>query len=272
MRLSAVMKVSFEMTLALVMLAIAVFVAAAVWNAAHDDGLVIEAFNVPADMAANGLSGQVIATQVQDRISWMQSHADAIRAASTFRNNWGNDIKVQIPDTGISLGEAYRFLAGWLGHETRITGEVWHDAKGTAVATRTGDSPAKIFRGRESELDALVSRAAEYIFSQTQPYWYAVFLDQQGRPADALAATRALALSGSADDKPWAYSRWGTELHGFGDFRGALEKQRMAESLNPNLPHVFDNVAEGESDFGHNEAAFLNEKRALVLLESPKSK
>jgi len=268
---SAVMKVSFEVALAFVMLTIAVVVGTAVWNAAHDDGLVIEAFNVPADMTSKGLSGQVIATQVQDRIAWMQSHADTIRAANTFRSDWGNDIKVQIPDTGVSIGEAYRSLAEWLGHETRITGEVWHDPKGIAISARAGDEPAKTFHAPESELDTLVTKAAEYVYGQTQPYRYTVFLDQQGRLSDALAATRALALNGSPQDKAWAYSRWGTELHATGDFRGALEKQRAAESLNPDLPHVADNVAQGESDFGHDEAALRFEKRALALLESPKS-
>src|SRR6202030_3533494 len=106
--LSAIMKIAFEIALAFIIFAIAGLVASAIWAAAHNDGLVIGAFNVPADMAAKGLTRQVIATQVQDRIAFIQSHADTLRAASTFRNNWGDDIKVQIPDTGVSIGEAYR--------------------------------------------------------------------------------------------------------------------------------------------------------------------
>ena len=41
------MKVAFEVAVAFIVLAVAVFIAAAIWNAAHDDGLVIEAFQVP---------------------------------------------------------------------------------------------------------------------------------------------------------------------------------------------------------------------------------
>ncbi len=271
--ISDVLKLGFELAAAAIVTIIVVFIGTAVWKAAHDDGLVIEAFNVPGDMAANGLTGQVIATQLQDRLAWMQAHADTIRAAGTFRNDWGNDIKVQIPDTGISIGEFYRYLAGWLGHETRISGEVWRRGGGVAVSVRTGNGAAVVFRGREAELDALVARAAEYVYGQTQPYRYTVFLGQQkNRSAEALAAVRALALYGPAEEKPWAYSRWGLALDNSGDFKAALEKQRIAAKLNPELPHVFANLAEAEANFGHDEAELRDNTRALVLLRSPEAK
>lgn len=263
---SAVMKVTFEIALALVMLAIAGLIALAIWTAAHDDGLVIEAFNVPADMTAKGLTGQVIATQVQDRIAFMQSHADTLRAANTFRNDWGGDIKVQIPDTGVSLGEAYRFLARWLGHETRITGEMWHDAKGIALTARAGNAPAKTFRGRDSDLDALIAKAAEYVYWQTQPYRYTVFLDQQGRTDEGLAYTKQLALYGPAEDRAWAYSRWAFPFELTGDFRSAIEKNRIATTLDPGLPHPLGNIGGSELALGHDEASLRDVQHAMLLL------
>jgi hypothetical protein len=44
---------------------------AILWSAAHEHGLVVEAFSVPPDVAARGLSGQVFATQIEDRLSYM---------------------------------------------------------------------------------------------------------------------------------------------------------------------------------------------------------
>ncbi len=130
-----------------------------------------------------------------------------------------------------------------------------------------------VFRGRETELDVLVARAAEYVYGRTQPYRYTIFLSQQkNRSAEALAATRALALNGPAEDKPWAYSRWGLALDSLGDFEGALEKQRIAAKLNPELPHVFANLAEAEASLGHEEAELRDNTRALVLLRSPNAK
>src|SRR5260221_10057865 len=80
-----------------------------VWDAAHSTGLLIEPFNVPPDLAARGLNGQVIAGQVLDKLTTMQSQTESPRTAQSYANNWGNDIKVEIPDTGVSIGEFRRF-------------------------------------------------------------------------------------------------------------------------------------------------------------------
>jgi len=265
---SAVMKVAFEVALAFVMLAIAGLIALAVWAAAHDDALVIEAFDVPADLTAKGLSGQVIATQVQDRIAFVQSHADTIRAASTFRNDWGNDIKVQIPDTGVSIGEAYRFLSSWLGHQTRVTGEVWHDGNGIALSARVGNGEAKVFRGPESNLDRLAAAAAEYVYGQNQSYRYIMFLEQHDRAAEAAVATRALALYGPVGERAWAYSRFGTLLDNQGEFRRSLAMQQMADRFDPDLAHIHVNMAGDDSFLGHNEDALRETTRSLSLLQN----
>ncbi|MEI9932466.1 MAG: hypothetical protein WDM89_18495 [Rhizomicrobium sp.] len=82
------------------MLAIAVFVGAAIWNAAHDDGLVIEAFQVPPDMTARGLTGQTVASQLLDKLSRSRRRRTRPRTATSYTNNWGDDIKVEIPNTG----------------------------------------------------------------------------------------------------------------------------------------------------------------------------
>jgi tetratricopeptide (TPR) repeat protein len=270
--ISDVMKLAFEISLAFIVVALAALIAIAIWTASHNDGVVIEAFNVPPDLSAKGLTGEVIATQVQDRIAFMQSHADTLRAANSFRNDWGSDIKVQIPDTGVSIGEAYRFLSSWLGHETRITGEIWRDAGGIAVSARAGSNSAKVFRGPEADLDKLIAAATEYVYSQTQPYRYLVFLDQQGRNAEALKAAQQLALTGPPEDRPWAYSRWGLHFLEAGNIREDMKKQLLAAKLAPNLAHTLGNVATDEKDLGHDEAALQYDKLALAIYQGAYSR
>jgi tetratricopeptide (TPR) repeat protein len=243
-------------------------IGATVWSAARDDGLVIEAFDVPQDLAAKGLTGQVIATRVQDRIAFIQSHADTIRAASTFRNDWGNDIKVQIPDTGVSIGEAYRFLSSWLGHQTRVSGEVWHDGTGLAVSARVSNVAARVFRGPENDLDRLVAAAAEYVYGQNQSYRYIMFLEQHQRAAEAAAATRTLALYGPPEERAWAYSRFGTLLDSQGEFRRALAMQQMADRFDPDLAHIHVNTAGDDSFLGHNEDQLRETLHTLSLLRN----
>jgi hypothetical protein len=59
-----------------------------------------------------------------DRLTDLQNRTISVRAAQSFDNNWGNDIKVEIPETGVSFGEAYRYLKVWLGHEIHLSGEL----------------------------------------------------------------------------------------------------------------------------------------------------
>ena len=58
----------------------------------------------------------------------MQNATTSSRPPQSYASNWGNDLKVEIPETGVSIGELHRFLRDWLGHDTHISGEVWHTA------------------------------------------------------------------------------------------------------------------------------------------------
>jgi hypothetical protein len=139
-----------------------------VWDAAHSNGLMIEPFGVPPDMAAKGLTGQVIASQVQDRLTEMQSTTLSFRPVRSYANNWGNDIKVEIPETGVSIGEFRRFLRDWLGHDTHITGEVWHTDQGRlhlkwgeALAWSGKPAAARVQFARAAQLNLTPSEKAE---------------------------------------------------------------------------------------------------------------
>ena len=114
---SDVLKLAFELAFAFIVTAIAIGLGIVIWSAVHADGLVIESFNVPADMAANGLSGQVVSAKLLDRLAMMQNASASSRPAASFTNDWTHDMKVEIPDTGVSLGELQRYLRNWLGHE-----------------------------------------------------------------------------------------------------------------------------------------------------------
>src|ERR1700761_3734034 len=111
---------SAEIVLGLVILLIFVGIASAVWSAAHDNGLVIESFSVPTDMTNRGLTGEVVAARLLDKLSGLQAKTVSSRAASSYANDWGKDIKVQIPETGVSIGQLNDYLHEWLGNETHI--------------------------------------------------------------------------------------------------------------------------------------------------------
>ncbi len=85
---------------------------------------------------SKGLTGSVVASMLLDRLTALQNKTDSSRAAGSYTRDWGNDIKVEIPNTGISISEAYRYLVGWLGNQTHISGEVYRTDNGIALNVR----------------------------------------------------------------------------------------------------------------------------------------
>ena len=95
-------------------------------NAVEAHGVVIEAFQVPPGLAQRGLTGEVIAEQVLDQLADLEGAASSssARPAGSYSNSWGHDLKVEIPETGVSFGELNRYLREAWGHESHILGEI----------------------------------------------------------------------------------------------------------------------------------------------------
>ncbi len=228
-----------------------------VWDAAHANGLLIEPFSVPPDMAAQGLTGQVVASQVLDKLSGIDSRTRSVRPPRSFANNWGKDIKVEIPETGVSIGEFRRFLREWLGNDIHITGEVWHTGDGIAINARTGGERGEAFSGPQSDLDTLVQKAAEYVYAQTQPYRYASYIRNQIRVAEARAAYLRLTESSSALERGWAWQGIATLPAEAGSSnRNAAWALRRALDEYPDYTLAYASLATAERGVGHDEAAF----------------
>ena len=223
-----------------------------IWEATQARGLVIEAFSVPPAFAANGLTGDVVAAQVQDRLTAMQARTDSARAPETFANNWGSDIEVEIPQTGVSLMELRRALRRLLGHETRVTGAVYRTPTGLRVTARVSRHDGDTVDGAEADFDALAARAAEAVFARAQPYRYGVYLSQNDKREESKAVFMRLAERGLASERPWALTGYATELDD-GARATALLRQSAAEG--PNLALTWFNLGSIEGALGHSEAA-----------------
>jgi tetratricopeptide (TPR) repeat protein len=265
--ISDVLKLSFELALALIFTAIVFIIGAAIRSAADDNGVVIESFSVPPDLAAKGLTGDVIATKVLDRLSAMQAQTNSRRAASSYANNWGENIKVQIPDTGVSVGELNRFLHEWLGNQTHITGEIYRSANGIAITARAGSVASPSFTGSEDNLDKLIQQAAEAVYRTTQPYRYAIWLADHNRAAEAGAVLQNVARTGSIHERAWAYLGLGVQMQAQGDYAGSSAMMRQAIALEPDLLLAYDNLAGDEGSLQHDEQSVAIVREALADAE-----
>jgi tetratricopeptide (TPR) repeat protein len=232
-RFSDRMKAAIQVMTALVGLAVVVVIAAMGWLAHEDHGVRIEAFSVPPELAQKGLTGQVVASELLDKLADLQARTVSARPASTYADDWGGDIKVEIPETGVSVGELNRYLRDWLGSETRISGEVVRTPTGLAVTARAGANAGATFEGPDAELDGLIQKAAEAIYTRTQPYRWAVYLASTGRQDEALEAYRRLARSGAPEDRAWAYAGWSEIELNRGSPARALELAQRSLAIDP---------------------------------------
>jgi hypothetical protein len=266
---SDILRFAFNISLAFLGLAVAAIVGGLVWTAANENGLVVEAFAVPPDMTAHGLSGQAVASQLLDRILDLEEASASTRPASSFSNNWGDDIKIEIPETGVSIGEARRMMVMWLGHETHITGEVYRTQDGVSIATRASGQGGSVVSGSEANLAGLLQQSAESVFAATQPYRYSVYLMRRGKFPEAQAVLQRLAAKGdSSRERAWANLGLGMIANSHGDWYAGAELHRRAAALFPNFALAWVDIDTEETILGHPEEALGAARTAVRLLES----
>ena len=266
--------VLLRLATAIVGFAVATAFGAMVWDAAHSKGLVIEPFNVPSDMAARGLTGEVVAGQMIDKLTTM-TKSESSRAAQSYANNWGSDIKVEIPETGISIGELRDFLREWLGHDIHMSGEIFRTADGIAVTARAGGEEGATFTGKESDLDALVQKAAEHVYEVTQPYRYANYLDRNYDPkglaqriATATEVYRRLIAGDDKKEQAWAWNGLATiQFNFYADNRKSAWYYQKALAANPDFTLVYYSLAARNAPLGQAEEDFLHQKEFIRRAE-----
>jgi tetratricopeptide (TPR) repeat protein len=236
-----------------------------VWQAREDHGLVVDAFSVPPDLAAHGLTGEVVASQLLDKLSAMQNATDSARPARSYQNNWGDDLKVEIPETGVSIGDLDRWLHRHLSQQTHVAGEVFETAQGLSVTARTDDG-GDSFSGGAGDLQSLLQQSAESVYRRTQPYRYAVWLASHGRQEQGVELLTALGNGPVGPDRVWANAVLGELLASRGDVVGGLNRALDAVRSGPADPHAWGDLGDTLLSVGHTQGAVAAFKTMLTLL------
>jgi len=235
-----------------------------VWSAAQDRDLVVDAFSVPPDVAQSGMTGSVLAGRVLDAFGRMQSSVGSVvQGAGSYHAGSSEEVRVEIPETGISIGELDRYLREWLGRETHVAGDLVRTAKGYALTIRAGGQPGITSEG--ADVNVLVQKAAEHMFAAVRPLRYLDWLEANKRVPEALAAVAPLTKSGDAHDRAVAYAAWAGLLSDAYEFQAALAKATTAAALDPQNPTAVGWFASDEGSVGHEEAAWRLDSRNIGL-------
>ena len=260
------MRGALQIMLVALGLVVVVALAAAMWNASRADGIVVEQFSVPPSYAAMGIGGDAVASDLTSKIAQVRDIANghSLSQSKDVREDRDADVRVEIPDTGISLVEAWHYLRLWLGNERPLRGNLRAAGDGTLTLTVSVGGDSFTLRGKD--LDGLETQAAERVFADADPGNYVLYLNGRGRYAEALAA------AGRNASLPWAraversdtYALWADMTHDVaGDLPLALARAKIGVALDPKTvaPHMeWLSIAR---DQGHDEEV-LAQARSIV--------
>ena len=265
-RLGDLTKLAFEIAVGLVILLIVCGLGTMVWSATQDRDLVVEAFSVPPDVAQSGLTGPVLAGRVLDKLGTMEANTFSLaQGTGSNRSDAGEQVRVEIPETGISIGELDRYLRQWLGHETHVSGDLVHTPKGLALTVRYGNAPGTTAEGNAGDLDGLVEKAAEHIYAAARPLRFAEYLGRNRR-AEAEAIIIPLAASGSAEQRALAYVSWSDFSFEDGDLYNGLEKADLATRIDPSNAAAWYALSSSAFNLGHEEQSVKAGETVIRML------
>lgn len=230
---------------ALVSVMIGVAIIAVLYGALTSNSVVVEAFDTPDVLSEKGLSSKVLANALLDNLTRLQA---ATRTKENSRNvtwAWANDIKIELPRTGVSLGDLERILRAHLGRDIHIQGDIVLREGGTLALSMRGDGVMpKTFTSNFQDLDKVIMQAAEYIYGAAEPARYAGYLVHVGRNADAIAFSRDAYAAASEKKRPGILNAWANAIVGTG---GPLENAKVlyveALRLQPDYWLAYSNLA-----------------------------
>jgi tetratricopeptide (TPR) repeat protein len=245
-------------------MAVAVAVAALLWDARSADGIVVDAFAVPPDLATRGLSGEAVAAQVVDGLTTLAAETRSSFLERGVRDGTAAEVSVEIPGAGVSLGELQKTLRRWLGSETHIRGEVFRTPTGLAIRARAaGAAPIRV-EGPEADFETLTLQVAKAAYGQADPVRYAAWVsDREGAEA-SLAFLRQAANAAQPPARMAAiHERMGYYMGLLGDPHAAAREARYALSLDPYSNRALSQLGGYEAGLGHQEASLKWRRQAL---------
>jgi len=212
-RIGMRLRVGFQVFIVLVATVIGIFAAVLLRDAVTSRSVVIEPFETPRALAERGLTGTVVAGGVLDQLTRLQAATRSSMERRNLSNAWSNEIKLTVPEAGISIGEISQLLKARFGHDIHISGDVAQTAAGDLELAVRGDGiTPQSFSASSDQLDKLRTEVAEYVYSQSQPGLWAAYLVDSARYQEAIEFCQTSIGASSPSDQPVLLTYWGTAI------------------------------------------------------------
>jgi tetratricopeptide (TPR) repeat protein len=240
------LRVGVQVFIALIALAIGVGAAIMIHDAVTSRSVVIDPFDIAPNVAARVPSGKIVAAGLLDVLTQIQAATRSNAAHRSLSNAWTNDLAIEVPETGVSIGQLERMLKARFGHDQHIEGDVVQTEKGGLALTvrGTGILP-KTFTDDARVLDKLLIRAGEYVYGQSQPGLFAAYLSNNDRNEEAIRFAQGTYTTADRSERPFLLNYWANALISEGGEKSnseALLLYREAVHLKPDYWVGYNNV------------------------------
>jgi hypothetical protein len=253
------LRTGFQLFLVLIATVIGIGIAFMIHDAVTSRSVVIDAFEVPPPLAADGLNGKVVASGLLDVLTKIQAASRAGIEHRNLSNAWTNEISVEVPDTGLSLGQLESVVKTRFGHDQHIGGDLIRtEVGGLALTVRGSGILPKTFSGDAARLDQLLVQAGEYLFSQSQPGLWTAYLANNNRDDEAIAFSQAAYNAVEPSERPDMLNYWANAIAdkgGEGSFAQRLPLYREAVRLKPDYWVGHNNIMDTLIGLGDEEGA-----------------
>src|SRR5450631_753539 len=252
------LRVGFQLFLVLVATLIGAWIAIVIHDAVQSRSVVIDPFDAPPSLAADGLSDKVLASGLLDVLARIQAATRSSAEHRALSNAWTNDIMIEVPETGISIGQLERMLKARFGHDQHIDGNlVKTKSGGLALTVRGTRVLPRTFTGEAGDLDQLLTEAGEYVYGQSQPGLWAAYLSNE-RFDKAISFSQASYATVDPSERPYLLDAWANAIAfkgGDGANREALALYREAVRLKPDFWAGYNNIMASLNGLGDEEGA-----------------
>jgi tetratricopeptide (TPR) repeat protein len=250
------LRTGFQIFLVLFATVVGVGVAIVIYEAVQSRSVVIESFSAPPSLAADGLNGQVLASGLLDVLTRIQAASRANIEHRNLSNAWTNEISIEVPETGISIGQLERMIKTRFGHDQHIQGDLVKTPMGLALTVRGTGMLPKTFTGEAGALDKLLTQAGEYVFSQSQPGLWAAYLSNNDRNDEAIRFAQGAYTAVDPSERPYVLNYWANAITGKGGdgaMAEALPLYRETVRLKPDFWGGYNNIMYALAGLGDEE-------------------
>ncbi len=250
-------RIGLHIFIALLVVAVGVGVAIMIHDAVESRSVVIDSSISHRMLPHKCPSGKIVAAGLLDVLTRIQAATRSGAEHRSLSSAWTNDIAIDVPETGISIGQLERAMKARFGRDQHIDGDlVQSETGGLALTVRgTGILP-KTFTDDARHLDKLLTQAGEYVYGQSQPGLFAAYLANNDRNDEAIRFCQAAYARADSSERPYVLNYWANAIAGkgaAGAMREALPLYREALRRKPDYWTAYNNIMYALNGLGDEE-------------------